>query len=308
MDAKAQVEAAHRGTLALNERDRATLVVGGNDRISWLNGLFTCDLVKRAPDSAVYGLAVARSGKVMCDATVVVDEAGARVLLSVPGSAVDALRAHLDHYLVMEDAEVSPEIGGFEAWSLHGPHSTEALRAARAAGAIGGLIDRTGLGGAFALAPLAVASTVRSSLEPFATVGDEDGWEALRLERAIPRFGADFDERTYPQEAALEKVAVSFDKGCYLGQEVVCMLEMRGHVKRRLAALVFDEPAESALPARGARVTDDQGGDVGEVTSAYRSPTLGRPIALAMLKRAAGEPGKELRIGSVHARVVERPA
>jgi folate-binding protein YgfZ len=46
----------------------------------------------------------------------------------------------------------------------------------------------------------------------------------------VPRFGVDFDDTTYPQEASLEKTAVSFDKGCYLGQEVVCMLEMRGHV------------------------------------------------------------------------------
>jgi folate-binding protein YgfZ len=308
MDAKSQVEAAHSRALALNERDRVTLVVTGKDRISWLNGLFTCDLVKRAADAAVYGLAVARSGKVLCDATVIVDEAGERVLVSVPRGVVDALRTHLDHYLVMEDAEMSPELDAFEAWSLHGPRSADALAAARAAGAVGGVVDRTGLGGAFALAPVAVAGAVRAALESAATVGDEEGGEALRLERAIPRFGADFDERTYPQEAGLEKVAVSFDKGCYLGQEVVCMLEMRGHVKRKLAALVVDEPAETALPERGARVSDDQGGDVGEVTSAGRSPTLGKTVALAMLKRAAGEPGRELRIGSAHARVVERPA
>ena len=71
-------------------------------------------------------------------------------------------------------------------------------------------------------------------------VGDAEGWEALRLERGVPRFGPDFDDKTYPQEASLEKAAVSFDKGCYLGQEVVCMLEMRGHVKRKLVSIVLD--------------------------------------------------------------------
>ena len=68
-------------------------------------------------------------------------------------------------------------------------------------------------------------------------LGDDAAWEALRIERAIPRFGVEFDATTYPQEAALEKRAVSFAKGCYLGQEVVCMLEMRGHVKRKLVPL-----------------------------------------------------------------------
>jgi glycine cleavage system aminomethyltransferase T len=86
------------------------------------------------------------------------------------------------------------------------------------------------------------------------------------------------------------------------------MLEMRGHVKRRLAALVLESNAGEKPPARGAVVTDDRGGEVGEVTSAGSSPTLGRAVALAMVKRGAGEPGRELRVGGAPARVVERPA
>jgi folate-binding protein YgfZ len=306
MDARAQVEAARGGALAVPQRASVTLVVTGRDRISWLNGLLTCDLVKRAPDAAVYGLAVARSGRVLSDATVVVDEAAERVMLSVPAAVVESLRAHLDHYLVMEDAEMAPQTDAFEAWALHGPRSQEALQAARGAGAVGGSIDRTGLGGAFVLASSSSAAAVRAALASVALLGDDEGWEALRLERGVPRFGVDFDEKTYPQEAALEKAAVSFDKGCYLGQEVVCMLEMRGHVKRKLAPLVVDGDARP--PAAGAVVTDEAGGAVGEVTSAAASPTLGKSVALAMLKRAASEPGKQLRIGDVAARVVERPA
>jgi folate-binding protein YgfZ len=308
MDATAQVEAARRGALAVPQRGSATLVVTGKDRVSWLNGLVTCDLVKRAPDAAVYGLAVARSGRVLSDATVVVDEGAARVLVAVPRGVVDSLRAHLDHYLVMEDAEMAPQTDAFEAWALHGPRSQEALEAARGAGAVGGTVDRTGLGGAFVLASSATAAAVVRALESVAVVGDEEGWEALRLERGVPSFGVDFDEKTYPQEAALERSAVSFDKGCYLGQEVVCMLEMRGHVKRKLAPLVVEAGGDPRPPAPGAVVTDEAGGAVGEVTSAAASPTLGKPVALAMLKRAAIEPGTQLRIGGAAARVVERPA
>jgi tRNA-modifying protein YgfZ len=298
-----QVEAAKLAVLAVPEPDLATLVVTGKDRVPWLNGLLTCDLVKRAEGVAVYGLAVGRNGRVLADLVVVFDEAAERLLVALPRAVVDVLRAHLDHYLVMEDAELS--VGSFEAWSLHGPGSTDALAAARGAGAIGGALDRTGLGGAFLLAPAERGGEVRAALDTATTVGDAPGWDALRLERAVPRFGVDFDDKTYPQEAGLEKTAISFDKGCYLGQEVVCMLEMRGHVKRKLAALVIDAEVP---PSRGAAVTDGAGTAVGEVTSASGSPTLGgKAVALAMVKRAQAEPGQGLIVGGARGEVVARP-
>jgi len=305
MREKEQVAAAHDGVLALQPGDLATLVVTGKDRVTWLNGLLTCDLVKRAPGAAVYGLAVARNGKVLTDVTVVFDDEGERALVAVPAAVVDALRTHMDHYLVMEDAEMAPGTDAFVAWALHGPRSGEALEAARRAGALGGLLDRTGLGGAFVFAPKERASEVAAALAEVATVGDAAGWDALRLERAVPRFGVDFDAQTYPQEAGLEKTAVSFDKGCYLGQEVVCMLQMRGHVKRKLAAVVLDG---AEAPRAGAAVTDEAGAAVGEVTSAAPSPTLGKTVALAMIKRAQAEPGKGVLVGGARGEVVERPA
>jgi len=300
-----QVEAAKSGALAVAEPDLATLVVTGNDRVTWLNGLVTCDLAKRPTGAAVYGLAVGRNGKVLADIVVVFDEgtSPSRLLVAVPRAVVDVVRTHLDHYLVMEDAEMSP--GAFDAWSIHGPRSSEALEAARRAGAIGGSLDRTGLGGAFLLSPAGRTEDVRGALAAVATTGDQAGWDALRLERAVPRFGVDFDDKTYPQEAGLEKTAISFDKGCYLGQEVVCMLELRGHVKRKLAALVID--AEEP-PARGASVTDGAGAAVGEVTSASGSPSLGgKAVALAMVKRAQAEPGQSVVVGGVRGEVVARP-
>ena len=305
MDAKPQVEAATRAALAVPQTELGTLVVTGGDRVTWLNGMVTCDLVKRAPGAAVYGLAVARSGKVIADVVVVFDEPGARLLVVVPEAVAGELRRHLDHYLVMEDAEMAPGTDGFEVWEVHGPRAGEALEAARAAGGVGGALDRTGLGGAFVLAPKDRVSEVRAALAGVATLGDEAGWEALRLERAVPRFGVDFDDKTYPQEAQLEKQAVSFDKGCYLGQEVVCMLELRGHVKRKLVTVVVDAMDP---PARGAEVTDEAGAAVGEVTSAGASPTLGKPVVLAMIKRAFAEVGSHVVVGGARGEVVARPA
>ncbi|HEV3193365.1 MAG TPA: glycine cleavage T C-terminal barrel domain-containing protein [Polyangiaceae bacterium] len=308
MKAKTQVEAARNAVLAVPGLDTSVLVVTGHDRLSWLNGLVTCDLTKRRQGEATYGLVVARNGRVLADAVVLVDEA--RVLLAVPTSAVKVLRPHFDHYLVMEDAEIAAEAGRFDVWSLHGPRSGDVARAARAAGAVEGELDRTGLGGGVLLAPREHAEKVHSAFASAlehagGSVGDKDGWEVLRVERAVAEFGVDFDDKTYPQEAGLEKVAVSFDKGCYLGQEVVCMLEMRGHVKRRLAALVVDA---AQAPPRGAPVTDSEGASVGEVTSAAMSPTLSKPVALAMIKRANAIPGSAVLVNGARATVVERPA
>jgi len=301
-----QVEAAHSAALLVAAPELGALVVSGNDRLTWLNGLVTVDLAKCVPGDAVYGLAVAKSGKILADIVVVVDDA--RVLVVVPASEASALRMSLDHYLIMEDAEIVLS-DAFTAFFAHGPRAGEVLAAARAAGAVGGVLDRTGLGGAIILAESEVEPPVRAAMSAVLAAcggveGDGRGWDTLRIERAVPAFGAEFDGATYPQEAGLEKTAVSFNKGCYLGQEVVCMLEMRGKVKKRIVPLVLDGDA----PVRGAAVTDAGGVSVGEVTSAVWSPTLGRAIALAMVKRQLTEPGSELRVGGAVAKVVERPA
>jgi folate-binding protein YgfZ len=302
-----QVEAARRSVLAVHEAETAVIVVTGKDRVSWLNGLLTCDLVKGPDGDGRYGLVVARSGRMVTDAVVLRGPEAA--LLLIPGKVDAPLRTHLDHHLVMEDAEMAP-VAPHTVWWLHGPRAAEVLAAALGAGASGALLDRTGLGGAVAVATAAVADTVEAAIGAAVesvggVVGNADGWDALRLERGLPQFGVDFDDKMYPQEASLEHVAVSFDKGCYLGQEVVCMLEMRGHVKRKLVPVVIDG---AEIPGRGAPVTDEAGGPVGEVTSAVTSPTLGKTVALALVKRAHTEPGHKLLVGGRHAEVVQRPA
>jgi folate-binding protein YgfZ len=229
--------------------------------------------------------------------------------LAVPAVAVETLRAHFEHYLVMEDAEVAPGSDAFQTWFLHGPRSLDMLAASRGVGGVGAALDRTGLGGAIVFARRDRADEIRVQIsgavrEVGGSVGDSDGWRALRLERGVPEFGEDFGEKTYPQEAGLEKVAVSFEKGCYLGQEVVCMLEMRGHVKRKLAPLVLEA---AGVPAPGSSVTDLAGEAVGEVSSAALSPTLGRVVAFAMVKRAQIQPSNVLLVGGARARVVDRP-
>ena len=129
--------------------------------------------------------------------------------------------------------------------------------------------------------------------------------ETLRVERGIPRWGAEFGPETLPQETGLEEAAVSFTKGCYLGQEVVARIHYRGGVNRRLVALRF--PAGSEPPAAGATLLAD-GRPAGTVGSALRAPAAGRPLGLAIVHQRAAEPGTRLEVaGGGEAEVAEVP-
>ena len=300
-----QVAAARGQTLLVARADLAAFAVRGGDRVSWLNGLLTCDLAKLPVGGAAYGLATTQKGRILADVVVLAEPE--RVLVVAPGGPPLAeLVAAFDHYLVMEDA-VMDASEPFAVWEAIGPSSDAIVRAAAAAGASAAAVDRTGLGGAVVIAPASRRDEVGRALGDAASAaggaeGDDAGYEALRLELGVPRFGKDFDKSTYPQEAGLEKRAVSFQKGCYLGQEVVCMLELRGHVKRRLASLAIEGDAP---PAPGAEITDAAGAKVGEVTSAIVSPLSHAPIAIGMVKAALLESGGELRVGGARA-VVRR--
>jgi folate-binding protein YgfZ len=130
---------------------------------------------------------------------------------------------------------------------------------------------------------------------------DEAEAEVVRVESGRPRYGIDLDATTIPQEAALNDRAVSFTKGCYVGQETVARLHWRGKPNRHLRGLRLSEPTETGAPLRlGDR-------EVGHVGSVAVSPTHG-PIALAILRREAAV-GDTLAVGdgAVSAQVVELP-
>jgi folate-binding protein YgfZ len=127
----------------------------------------------------------------------------------------------------------------------------------------------------------------------------EDAAEVVRVERGRPRWGHELDETVIPQEAGLNERAVSFTKGCYVGQETVARLHYRGRPNRHLRGLRLAEPVVPGTPlALGERA-------VGTVASAVVSPTFG-PIALAIVRREA-EPGATLDAGGVAAEVVDLP-
>ena len=282
--------------LLVAEPELALVVVTGDDRAAWLNGLVTCDVAKLADGACAYGLAVTQKGRIITDLFVL--KRGDFIDVVLPARVRDAVMDALGKYLVMEDAEMARD-DSRRVWFAHGPKAAELVD-----GSAGGgtsrwrcvACDRTGLGGAIVIAPPEEKDRLAQRVAALGgVVGDASGWEALRVERGVPAFGVDFDDKTYPQEASLEKRAVSFDKGCYLGQEVVCMLEMRGHVKRKLVPFVMDEGAASV----GATVTDEAGVEIGKVSSAHER------TGLAMVKLAHADVGSKLRVAGKVARVFD---
>ncbi|HEV2801158.1 MAG TPA: aminomethyltransferase family protein [Pyrinomonadaceae bacterium] len=121
----------------------------------------------------------------------------------------------------------------------------------------------------------------------------QDAFEVLRVEAGVPRYGIDVSETNVVLEAVREDEAVSYTKGCYIGQEIIARIHWRGHVAKQLAGLVLDRDADLGADAR---VKTADGKEVGRITSHVFSPRLARPIALAILKYDYLQPGTEVRV------------
>jgi len=137
-----------------------------------------------------------------------------------------------------------------------------------------------------------------------------DALDSLRIEAGTPRYGIDMDESNFPMETGLEKKAISYTKGCYIGQETIARADAQGRMNRKLMGL---ELTAKTVPAKGLPIlapSSVSGGPervVGNVTSSAESPTLGRVIAMGYLHRDFAEPGKEVTIEGKPAKVVSLP-
>lgn len=287
-----------RGAGVRELEDRVLMTVRGEDARTWLNGQVTNDLRAIEAGQSVYALIVQLKGRVLADGLVI--DRGARGLAMIlPRKNASVLLEQFEKYIIMEDVEIALD----EATALitvQGPRAHEVV-----AGMDCELFpsDRLGKGGFDVLAPKSSESEIIARLTERARalggglVGDA-GWELARLRAARPALFADFGETTYPQEAGLKEVAVSFQKGCYLGQEIICMLENRGQLTRRLVQL----ESENELGA-GMKIQDETGKELGEITSALLDPASGHWLALGYVKRAQALVGRELRASESAVRV-----
>lgn len=294
----------------LDRSERGKLAFTGADAKAFLQGQVTNDIEALSPGTGCYAALLSPKGKMLGDLRIL--DAGDELLLDTERSALQAIFNVLYRARLGYDVELHKRTLQRGLLSLIGPAArrvagpdAEALpdvEHAHAATTIAGIAARvvaTDVGVDLtcdADDTEALASALR---ERGAQPVSEAAAEVLRVERGRPRYGIDIDDSTIPQEAGLNERAVSFTKGCYVGQETVARLYYKGKPNRHLRGLRLSEPVETGVELTlGGKV-------VGRLGTVALSPTLG-PIGLALVRREA-EPGSVVRAGAATAEVVELP-
>lgn len=279
---------------------RGVLRVTGGDRVRFLNGMVTSEVATWAPGEFCDALQLDRKGHILAQLSLLV--LAEEVLLETSGTVEPVLAETLEKHIIADDVELA-RLQGWEQLGIEGPGAVAAIAGhAPAALAPGRFeIDKSGriwlaggslglegarvLGEALALADLRVALALPSL--------SGEACDVLRIQAFRPAEGIDFTDRSFPQEARLEG-AVSFTKGCFVGQEIVARIESRGAVNRLLVTLAPERPV-----APGAEIVAD-GKGVGRVTSAASSAATG-PVALGYVRKGLARRGVRVEIEGVAA-------
>ena len=314
-DFASECEAVRKGVGILDLSCRGKIEVTGKDRVSFLHRVLSQDIQTLGLGAGAYAALLNAQGRILADMNVFVF--ANRILLDTEVGLEKKIIAALEKLHVTEDVELGDATGRWILISLQGP-KTEALLAALIHGSV--VVNREFYHTNFTLLDTP-ATLIRRSVtgekgfhllipkengEPIVKrileVGKPYGirpvgsgaFEILRIEAGIPRYGIDMDETVTLPETGLEGIVASEAKGCYPGQEVVARIKTYGGLNRRLSGLLFDK---SYLPRTGDKVTKD-GQEIGFVTSACHSPTLGKGVAFAYLQKGNFSDGLEVSIVS----------
>jgi len=298
------------GCALVDRSERGKLALTGGEAKEFLHGQVTNDVENLAPGEGCYAAFLSHKGKMLGDLRIL--DAGDELLLDCERTVLQDLFTMIRRYKLGRDVELHKRTLERGLLSLIGPHARGAAgaadlpdaehahRAVELAGAHVRLIA-TDLG-VDVLCDAADTERVAVALRDAGALPVDEGIaEVRRVETGRPRYGIDLDDSVIPQEAGLNERAVSFTKGCYVGQETVARLYYRGKPNRHLRGLRLSAPvAPGAVLRLGEK-------DVGRVGSVAESPVHG-PIALALVRREAA-PGCTLGVGdgAAQAQVVDLP-
>ena len=245
--------------------DRGVLAVTGADRGTWLQGLLTNDVETLKDGESRYSAYLTPQGRMISDMNVVAN--GDRMLLDVPAPLAASLRDKLDGLIFSEDVQVSDESSHLWVWTIITKDT---------------FVD-------------VIGETLPHQYSDLPVV-DVDTFEVIRVERGVPRFLADMNEDTIPLEAGIEDRAISFTKGCYVGQEIIVRVTHRGggRVAKKLVRWIADASAQ-LVPLPDAKVMSFNK-DIGKVTSAAFSPGVNRVVGLGYVHRDFTDSGTEITI------------
>ena len=303
--------------------DRGRIALTGVDRADYLQGLLTNDIVALRDGRGCYAVYITPQGRIVADTELF--SLGEKLLLDVHVSVKDMLVQRFGELVFTEDVEIAAWTEAWVGYAVTGPTSEECL-----APILAESFSTDGRGSTSTaievhdcrLLSRGGRSVVVSRTDPFGTKGfdlwveqpgalelwstlleagctevDAIATELVRIENGRPAFPLDLNAETIPLEAGIEDRAISFTKGCYVGQEVIVRVLHRGHgrVSRKLTGLTMSQSVDPVSLSTGASLWH---GDesVGEVTSVAFSPTVGAVIGLGYVKRDQLEPGTVLQV------------
>ena len=264
---------------------RVKIRVGGNDRLRFLNGQITNDVRKVAPGTAIAACVLNAKGRLDAHLFLSIDS-GSFVIDAEP-ELRETLQTRLERYVIADDVEiedVSDRLSIFHVLAETLPDLPDNCRAVSA--------------NRFRKAGWDIWFDAERRNELFARLSakivfcDADRAEVFRIEQGIPRWGRELTSEIIPVEAGLEESCIDYEKGCYIGQEIISRMKMSGQRNKKLCGLVA---TGDSVVAPGMRLTTSTDGKkVGWITSATQSERLGKQIALGYVKRGANATGTEL--------------
>lgn len=318
---------AHEGLGLIERGERDTLVVQGPEAVPWLQGLVTNDLHELADEGSGQRNAVTdKTGRFISDMRILHIPELLVVDLEA-GTLDDGLWSHLKSQIILEDVELDKRSDQTARIGVYGEGAASVLK--DLADWRHGLTDLSAFDGSWARwqgTDLIAQRMVWSEIPGFElTCGvgvaprliealeDEAGepewfgrrtFETLRIESGVPRLGVELDDSVIPLEAGFYD-AISFDKGCYLGQEIIARLDTRGTPAKKLRRVVLDSSDPEDVPEVGAEIFPDRDSDrsAGEIESAVWSPRLEAPVGLAFVKRNHNDVGTAVVVDEVDARL-----
>jgi folate-binding protein YgfZ len=305
---------------------RAKIALAGKDRVRWLNGMVSNNIRDLAAGHGVYAFILNPQGHILGDLNAY--NRGESLLVDTDRSQAEKILGIFRKYIIMDKVEVSDLGEQLTALGVSGPKAREVLAACgfelpEVAEAQAGdlhlndvkwrgvdctLVRSDENSYEIWLAPGEVRKLWDALLLAGATPVGAEALETHRILSGVPLYGVDIRERELPQETEQAR-ALSFTKGCYIGQEIVERIRARGNVHRMFTGFVVESDAPVTAGAK--IVAGDAAGvekEVGEVTSVASLPgESGRCVALGYIRREAGTPGREVTIGAAAAMVVKLP-
>ena len=302
-------DALRNGAAWLDLSARGKIKLTGDDRARLLHAMSTNHIQQLTPGAGCYAFFLNDKGRIVADANILCRPD--HFLLDVEPEVREKLYQHLDHYIIADDVTLEDVTSATATIALEGPSAAGVLAAAGApapetdyatvewGSRLVARLNSAGSPGFLVFAPTAEKAELIAELEAAgAEPADAEAFRVVRLENGKARYGEDLSERYLAQEAN-QPHALHFNKGCYLGQEIVERVRSRGQIHRMLMPLVLETPVP---PEPGAKL---QIGDAtaAEITSAAYSPGFRKVVALAYVRAEHAKPHEQLTLGEIRAEV-----